>query len=118
MSLGGGGGSGDTNPARLRGQNRGLEGVNSRHYSGSRSVEIFIVDTVDALFAGGCQRFPFALDDDFLEWNAIAGAAPGSNHNIGIELTDGFCSGLFSCFPNKLSSGGLNQFRDPWLRMN
>jgi hypothetical protein len=78
-------------------------------------VEELVGDAEDAAGLDGAEMMPVALLDEAGEGDAIAGAAPGKEEDVGVGGGDGFGGGAVARFADELSVGGGDEFGDPGL---
>ena len=97
---------------------RGGQGTQAEQERGGGGVEPLVGDAEDPAVAYGAQVLPAALRDDALEGHAVARAAPGEDHHVGIGSSDGVRRGLLCGVAKELSAGGLDQLGDPGLRVD
>src|SRR5205085_5457036 len=94
------------------------ESVQAAEKSGSRRVEIFVANAVDAAVSYGRYAFPVAAAGDLLQRNAVASSAPGGNDDIGIGRSDLLERNLRTGSSNEFTSSSFDQLFDPELRGN
>src|SRR5260370_25969554 len=96
----------------MDGKSQRVEAAQER---GSRRVEIFVADAVDAGRAHGASALPIPVGDDFFQRHAVARSAPGSDQDIGLQAQHFFGGNLTPRSAQKLTPGGLDQLRNPGL---
>jgi len=94
---------------------RGGYAGESFEQAGAGGVEELVGDAEDAALADSTEMVPVALGDDFFEWNAVSGSAPGEYEDIGIHCSYGFGGGVRTGLAQESTSRGLYQFGDPML---
>src|SRR6185369_5792195 len=102
---------------QLRVESRG-QTVKSLHKRWRRSVQQLVGDAVDLSASRRRSLIPAPLLDNLLEWNAVAGSAPCSYHDLWIQLRNCLGSSLLSRIPYEFSSGGFHKLRNPRLGSN
>ncbi len=80
-----------------------------------RGVEVLVGDAVDAVIADGAEMMPVALGDDAVEGDAVSGAAPGEEEDVGVGCGDGFGGGLGAGCADECASGCGDELGDPGL---
>ncbi len=68
--------------------NGGGERVQALNESGRRSVEKFVANAVDAPVPDRRQVLPSTSSDNFLQWDPIAGPAPGGDEHVWGSVRD------------------------------
>ena len=85
------------------------------HQRMGRGVEELIRDAEDLAAAHRAEVVPVALLDDTGERNAVSGAAPGEDQDVGIGGGDFFGGGVEARLAKVLTASGGNQLGDPVL---
>src|SRR5580704_1528698 len=75
-------------------------------------------DAIDAAIADCTELLPAALLHDLFERDAIAGAAPCGEKNIGVGCGDGFRLSVRAGISEEDAACGVDQFLYPELRMD
>src|SRR5947209_20364694 len=96
----------------MNGGEKSGESVDKR---GRGRVEVFVVDAINTTFADGAQFVPFALFDDAFKRDAVSGAAPCGDADVGVESGDVGGGGLRPGSPDELAARGLYTFGSPLL---
>ena len=97
---------------------RGGKGTQAKQDAGRGAVEPLVCNAEDPALAHSVQVQPASPLNDALKGHAITCAAPTEDHRVGIGSGDGIRSGLLRRVAKKLSAGGLDQLRDPRLRVD
>jgi len=82
------------------------------------SIQVFIGNAVDAGVTDGAKTLPISLSDDAVERNAVAGAAPSEEQNVGIGCSHYFGRGVRAGCAQESAAGGFNQLSYPVLRVD
>jgi hypothetical protein len=100
-----------------RGVGGGCDAGEALEQGGRGGVEVLVGDGVDAGVADGAERLPVALCDDAGQGDAVAGAAPGEEEDVGLlvfgEGGDGLGGGVRAGCAEKAGAGGFDEFGDP-----
>ena len=94
------------------------QGTQAEEQRWGGSVKPLVCNAEDTAIAHSAEIVPATLCDHALKRDAVAGAAPGEDQEIGIGGRNCFGCGLLCGLANKLPTGGVNQFCNPWLRMD
>jgi hypothetical protein len=78
-------------------------------------VEEIVGNRDDAAVANGREVLPAAAGDDFGERDAVAGAAPGEDEEVGVGGGYGLGRGVGAGGAEELAAGGVDEFGDPGL---
>src|ERR1700728_860689 len=104
-----------TESIRVQGRSDGAQPVDER---GRGGVEQLIGDAIEAALAHRAQVLPARASGEFLERDAITGAAPCGQDDIGIGGDDGFGRGDTTGRAEEDAACGFYQFPDPALGMD
>ncbi len=82
---------------------------------GRGGVEVLVRKDVDAAVADGAKVVPVALGDHFFEGDAVSGAAPGEDEDVGVGGGDLVGGGVGAGLSEEAAVGGFDEFGDPGL---
>lgn len=97
------------------GMDGGGEGAQAAEERGRGGVKEFVANAIDAALLDRRHVVPGALKDDFFEWNAVAGAAPGGDDDVGGFGENRFGGSRFAGRSDELAACGVDQLGDPGL---
>src|SRR5947209_14109017 len=90
------------------GMNGGEQGLESADKRGGGRVEVLVIDAVNTTRADGAQFVPFALFGDAFKSDAVSGAAPCGDDDVGVESGDVGGGGLRTGSADELAASGVN----------
>src|SRR5947209_20549442 len=99
----------------MNGGEKSGESVDKR---GRGRVEVFVVDAINTTFADGAQFVPFALFDDAFKRDAVSGAAPCGDDDVGVESGVVGGGGLGTGSARDRVASGLNGVGTPAVRVD